>query len=450
MAQQTINISTPNDNLGDPVRTAFLKCNQNFDELYAGTGTPESGEFNVVSYGADPTGVNDSASAINDAITAASAYAAASTGLGATVIIPSGRFYITEPIILKSYVHIKCAHNTKIYVPNGYAEQIYFHDGNSILTRCKVSGGYYSQTGLGNDYIGVELRSTAFDKYITWVEFEDMYFYYPDKGFYFNITNNGWCNGNIFRNVVIWRPVIGVDFVKDAAAYLTGNLFDSIQVQTYTMTTYGFHDVKTYRSLFVNCRVWDVSLPCIAFEFVGGSYHNTIINGSPGYLGTTLLMGGTGNMAFGIDEYMIALPYAGQIDFYNGQCSIVHTGSVLTVTAPYGFGAASGSPMFYTPRNTGNVTAGTGITTTMHNRLIVYNGSSAVNISANPQIAAGYKDGTVITIIGSSDVNTLTLEDGDGLALAGGAAMVLGANDTITLAYISALSLWVELSRSNN
>lgn len=36
MAQQTINVGTsPNDGLGDPIRTAYIKCNDNFGELYS-------------------------------------------------------------------------------------------------------------------------------------------------------------------------------------------------------------------------------------------------------------------------------------------------------------------------------------------------------------------------------------------------------------------------------
>ena len=35
MAQQTINVgSAPNDGLGDPIRTAYIKCNDNFSELF--------------------------------------------------------------------------------------------------------------------------------------------------------------------------------------------------------------------------------------------------------------------------------------------------------------------------------------------------------------------------------------------------------------------------------
>lgn len=36
MAQQIINVgATPNDGAGDPVRTAFTKCNNNFNQLYS-------------------------------------------------------------------------------------------------------------------------------------------------------------------------------------------------------------------------------------------------------------------------------------------------------------------------------------------------------------------------------------------------------------------------------
>ena len=39
MAKQTINIGTsPNDGTGDPLRNAFNKANENFTELYSGSG----------------------------------------------------------------------------------------------------------------------------------------------------------------------------------------------------------------------------------------------------------------------------------------------------------------------------------------------------------------------------------------------------------------------------
>ena len=36
MTQQIINVgAAPNDGLGDPIRTAYIKCNDNFGELYS-------------------------------------------------------------------------------------------------------------------------------------------------------------------------------------------------------------------------------------------------------------------------------------------------------------------------------------------------------------------------------------------------------------------------------
>jgi hypothetical protein len=102
---------------------------------------------------------------------------------------------------------------------------------------------------------------------------------------------------------------------------------------------------------------------------------------------------------------------------------------------------------YNTPLSTGNITANVGITSGMLSTRIYYSGNSAINISSNPQIIDG-TNGQIITIVGSSDTNTLTLDDADGLSLS--AQCVLGIGDSITLMYSSALDLWVEISRSNN
>ena len=101
------------------------------------------------------------------------------------------------------------------------------------------------------------------------------------------------------------------------------------------------------------------------------------------------------------------------------------------------------------PESTGTVVAGTGITTDMLNFVMYFNTTAPINITAVPQIADG-TDGQRITIVGSSDTNTLTLDDANGLQLVGGASCVLGSGDTIVLLYITTLDLWIEISRSNN
>ena len=97
--------------------------------------------------------------------------------------------------------------------------------------------------------------------------------------------------------------------------------------------------------------------------------------------------------------------------------------------------------------STGTITDATGITAGMLSRYMYYSEAAATDISSDPQIADG-APGQIITIIGSSDTNTLTLDDGDGLRLS--AQCVLGAGDTITLYYDGTLADWIEIGRSNN
>lgn len=108
----------------------------------------------------------------------------------------------------------------------------------------------------------------------------------------------------------------------------------------------------------------------------------------------------------------------------------------------------NGGMSFASVAQTG-ITAAGGITAPMESRILYYNTASAIDITANPQFVDG-NDGQIITIVGSSDVNTLTLDDGNGLQLAGGVQFIVGVGDTITLMYITTLDLWVEISRSDN
>lgn len=91
----------------------------------------------------------------------------------------------------------------------------------------------------------------------------------------------------------------------------------------------------------------------------------------------------------------------------------------------------------------------TGITAAQLAPVMLIAQTAAIDITSNPQIAAGFY-GQEIMIIGNSDANTLTLDDGNGLQLAGGASMVLGLNDVIVLKYNTWSAVWFEISRSDN
>ena len=100
--------------------------------------------------------------------------------------------------------------------------------------------------------------------------------------------------------------------------------------------------------------------------------------------------------------------------------------------------------LVYTPSSDIAITAVGGITVTKAIMRIVGDGG-AIDITANPQIAAG-TDGQVVIIQGTSDANTVKLDDGNGLALS--ASITLAAQDNITLMYDSGDSEWIETSRT--
>lgn len=75
--------------------------------------------------------------------------------------------------------------------------------------------------------------------------------------------------------------------------------------------------------------------------------------------------------------------------------------------------------------------------------------NSAIDITANPQIAVG-KDGQEIRIEGTSNTNTIKLDDGAGLQLQYGQSFTLGQGDVIALQYNLNRAIWTELWRANN
>lgn len=98
----------------------------------------------------------------------------------------------------------------------------------------------------------------------------------------------------------------------------------------------------------------------------------------------------------------------------------------------------------FTPSSVAEITAGGGITVT--NEFMKIKGSGgAVDITANPQIVAG-TNGQQVTLMGQSDTDYVTLDDGAGLHLHGQAT--IGDKDAITLRYDSTDSEWQEISRN--
>lgn len=73
----------------------------------------------------------------------------------------------------------------------------------------------------------------------------------------------------------------------------------------------------------------------------------------------------------------------------------------------------------------------------------------SVDITANPQISAGY-DGQEIILEGQDNTKTVKLDNGDGLQLAGGASFTLTEGDILKLHFNKSRSIWIENYRSTN
>lgn len=126
------------------------------------------------------------------------------------------------------------------------------------------------------------------------------------------------------------------------------------------------------------------------------------------------------------------------------------TGEV-TITIPGGGGQSEGPQVFGAcddPLNVGvtglRVANGHMSRDAMDQVTFVQGNGGPINVTANPQVEGHNFIGAMLTIVGKSDTNTLTLEDGNGLKLNG--AAVLGENDVLRLLWRG--DVWVERRRS--
>lgn len=355
-------------------------------------------EFNIKDYGAVTNDDTQDVIAINRAIRAAVDTENDPYG-GATVVIPAGIWLINDTINLRSGISLKLDRNAVLYVPE-YSGAVFVAD--STIANCSVTGGRI--IGDENTLTGISIRANALGQYTQKCEFSNIEIKGCLTGIAFYTDNSGFINANDFYN--IWID----DFVNGITAYegpsstgLSGNYFSNLTMQCDDATAYGLKDIDLSYSTFTNLFIWDLPVTATAAITIRNGSRNVFIGGN---------WSNTGFTDTGLKNI-----------YLNG--NFTSSGFL----------------------NTGNIVAATGITTAMLWDNMLYTGSSAIDITANPQIAPGY-NGQRITIVGSSDTNTLTLDDGSGLLLSG--QCVLGVGDAITLIFNKAFNYWIEVSKSNN
>lgn len=144
-----------------------------------------------------------------------------------------------------------------------------------------------------------------------------------------------------------------------------------------------------------------------------------------------------------------------KIDVTTSSLDLVKDGFIVysaTSSASGGKSVFSGT-FGYTPIATTTLSTAHSVTTT--GRIMRLQGDGgATTIVSTPSVQAGF-NGQIVTFVGTSDVNTVILQDDTGLAasglrLAGNANFTLGLNDIIELQYDSVAEVWQERFRSNN
>ncbi len=121
--------------------SAVVAATGNTQADAATTSTP--GWVNVTSYGADPTGVTDSAGALNEAVTAV-----ANAG-GGVVYMPAGRYKIASTVT--------CTAVPVYFVGDGAWATIISFTGTGDCFRIYDSSTYLSRTKFGGGFVGITI-----------------------------------------------------------------------------------------------------------------------------------------------------------------------------------------------------------------------------------------------------------------------------------------------------
>jgi hypothetical protein len=177
-------------------------------------------------------------------------------------------------------------------------------------------------------------------------------------------------------------------------------------------------------------------IDAIPFNYGDGTSYNYTVKDSGGAA-----------IPFGTGDWVVD-PDAGTLTFYGTvPPNMPPTISFWKYSGTKGVGSGSAATVTGTRGSPTNVTAGAGITPAGVSDEVIFvqgNGGAAIDVTANPQIAAGATVGDKLEIIGRSDSATVLLENGTGLSLEG--ECLLQANVILGLRWDG--TEWVERYRS--
>lgn len=125
MPQQIINVGlSPNDGLGDPIRTSFIKCNDNFDELYSQALRPIANTYFVQVDGDDDRSGETWGQAfrtIERALQAAQARKDENPAAVTLIEVGAGRYASRGHLDMPDDTVLRCAHRSVVIFPESDA-----------------------------------------------------------------------------------------------------------------------------------------------------------------------------------------------------------------------------------------------------------------------------------------------------------------------------------------
>ena len=232
------------------------------------------GWFNVVSYGADPTGVANSADNFRDAAYAASL-------VSGTVFAPVGTYYMTDSFYLYENVHYEFK-NAEFTMPMDYTGSLMYSDANFI--NGSLDGGFYGgrdneHDDYGNKWTCVKIvKSDGDTSYGMLSGFSNMFINRAKVGFDCSTTGTGWLNSNYVNNVTFWACNQAIKF-RENGGQIAGWLFNNITIQDGPETEIGLDTIFGDMNQFTNIIFWDFNDTDdpATLVFGSGSTENSII-----------------------------------------------------------------------------------------------------------------------------------------------------------------------------
>lgn len=184
-----------------------------------------------------------------------------------SILVKAGSYLITSPLNLLTQMTLTFESGATLWVPNGYDQHVIgIIDAKQNI---RVSGGFIREQQAPNDaqrqWQGIRmLESTGgggpriANNTIEGVEIWD-----ADVAIKLLITHpQGWINGNLFRDIVMFRSNIFIDFDMEipntGANGFNRNLFINVIGQSTPNTAVGVRNIRHRANVFLEVKVWDL------------------------------------------------------------------------------------------------------------------------------------------------------------------------------------------------